>query len=251
MHCVFDISSASAWTQCSPKTKILERFFSPVNVSSRPPQHYWLHRTSLCFRRWTWRTWRATSRASWACLTEGSSTVASWKLSSAGSRSCDSSSSLVVYLFLCLPRPALLWPHPLSAAWQHNTRCMCQTPPPPFKNEWQVHCQHRSFSLNPYFLTSQSCPWTVWNFHLLSSALHPWPFLASSLPMLCPNWNIIAQKWPANNPWTLSPASFIHTPTPIFALDTIYKQTRLQTTVCLNLYNLESVMQLLDFFYLY
>lgn len=74
----------------------------------------------LLFRRWTWRTCRATSKASWVCLTEGSSTAASWKLSCAGSQLCDSSYSVVAYHhFLCLPRPALPRPHPRPAAWQH------------------------------------------------------------------------------------------------------------------------------------
>lgn len=41
-------------------------------------------------RRRTWRTWRATSRASWASPTVGSSTAASWRSSSAGSQSPDS-----------------------------------------------------------------------------------------------------------------------------------------------------------------
>lgn len=95
-------------------------------------QLYWLYPPPLpLFRRWTWRAWRATSRASWACPTAESSTAASLKSSSAGSQLCDSSFSLVVYLhFLCLSRPALLWPHPLSAAWEHIPGACARHPPP-------------------------------------------------------------------------------------------------------------------------
>lgn len=195
----------------------------------------------LLFRRWTWRTCQATSRASWACLTEGSSTVASWKLSSAGSQLCDFSSSLVAYhSFLCLPRPALPRPHPFPAAWQHiPSACAGQPqnpifspdPPPKVTTEWMISAlsAHNSPpSLNPYFLQPGYQPV---EFHLLNSPTCPVPFLTSSpslSPMLCltsPDQKpepLIPQRWPFDPMITPEPWPWLHWPLQSLALSTLH-----------------------------
>lgn len=218
---------------------------------------------SLSFRRWTWRTWQATSRASWACLMEGSSTVASLKLSSAGSQLCDFLSWCLSYFFR-LPCPALLSHDHTHFLLPGNTY-QVHVPNTFSSHERLPHLRMNdecTVSTKELFFLKPICS-AIWplnpdhelpeTFSILPSLLTPMPLTISDLipahvvPELklltkCPNhYSIIP-----NTPWNLNP-NFIDPSIPLpfqLALDTMeIKQSCRQ--LCLDFSNLESVMELL------